>query len=140
MRIIEKKKILRVVDVNLNRAKEGLRICEDIARFVLDRKKETEQYKNIRHQLTQACSFIDGHKKNVICARNILKDVGKKTVATELKRKGIEDIFYANSQRSKESIRVLEEFMKLMDSKKALACKKMRYRVYELERKISNLI
>ncbi|MDD3374762.1 MAG: thiamine-phosphate pyrophosphorylase [Candidatus Omnitrophica bacterium] len=136
MRIIEKKKILRVIDANLNRAKEGLRICEDIARFVLDQKNETEQYKDIRHQLTQACFFIVGSKKNIICARDIIKDVGKKTVASELKRKGIKDIFYANSQRSKESIRVLEEFTKLIDPKKALVCKKMRYSVYELERKI----
>ncbi len=139
MVVSEKKKILRVLDVNFNRAKEGLRICEDVTRFIFDRKKETLAYKNIRHQLTELLSEMKSAKKNIICTRNIIKDVGKKTVLTEFKRKNIEDIFYANSQRSKESIRVLEEFTKLFDFKKAEAFKKMRYRIYELERRIVSL-
>jgi thiamine-phosphate pyrophosphorylase len=64
MVVSEKKKILRVLDVNFNRAKEGLRICEDVTRFIFDRKKETLAYKNIRHQLTELLSEMKSAKKN----------------------------------------------------------------------------
>jgi hypothetical protein len=46
------------------------------------------------------------------------------------------DIYYANSQRVKESIRVLEEFAKLRNKQVAEKLKKLRYRVYALEKKI----
>jgi len=128
------KKVFRVIDANFNRAKEGLRVCEDVARFVLDQKKCTQGYKKIRHQLSNICSLT--FKGSLVCARAVEADVGKKTVVSELKRRTTKDIFYANSQRVKESIRVLEEFFKLVNAHQALACKKMRYRVYALERKV----
>jgi hypothetical protein len=53
----------------------------------------------------------------------------------ELKRSSVEDIFRANIQRVKESIRVLEEFSKLINKQAAIGFKKMRYRLYEIEKK-----
>lgn len=49
---IEFRKLSRIVDANFNRAKEGLRVCEDICRYGFDLKKETRQLKDIRHALT----------------------------------------------------------------------------------------
>ncbi|MFA6378557.1 MAG: thiamine-phosphate pyrophosphorylase [Candidatus Omnitrophota bacterium] len=134
MRNLAGHKVLRVVDANFNRAKEGLRVCEDVVRFVLDQKEYTQRYKKIRHQLSDICSLT--FKGSLMDARAIEGDVGKKTSVTELKRKNIKDIFYANSQRVKESVRVLEEFLKLVSPQKALACKRMRYKIYALERKV----
>ncbi len=134
MRGLAGKKAFRIIDANFNRAKEGLRVCEDVARFALDEAKITLGYKKIRHQLSDICSLT--FKGSLVHARAIETDVGKKTAVSELKRKTVEDIFYANSQRVKESIRVLEEFLKLTDARQALACKKMRYQVYALERQV----
>jgi thiamine-phosphate pyrophosphorylase len=134
MRRVKQDKIFRVIDANFNRAKEGLRVCEDITRFVLDQKGNTKKYKAIRHALTQACSLV--LKERCLSSRSIEADVGKQTTVLELKRKTVKDIFYANSQRVKESVRVLEEFFKLIDSKQVLALKKIRYQVYALERKV----
>lgn len=131
---INKKSLYRTVDANFNRAKEGLRVCEDICRFVFDEKSVTRKLKLIRHQLTCIISSLGIF--SLISSRNIEKDVGKQSLATELKRKEIADIFYANSQRVKESIRVLEEFIKLLDKKLAQDLKAIRYKIYAIEKEV----
>jgi hypothetical protein len=127
------KPLLRMIDANFNRAKEGLRVCEDVARYGLNREGLTRQFKDIRHRLTEA---IDCLKiVDVLSARDIQGDVGKGSTKNEFKRKTINDIFYANAQRVKESLRVLEEVTKLLDASCAQKIKEMRYAVYALEQK-----
>ncbi|MCA9405753.1 MAG: thiamine-phosphate pyrophosphorylase [Candidatus Omnitrophica bacterium] len=134
MRGIEEQKLLRIIDANFNRAKEALRVCEDICRFVLDQKTITKRYKDVRHQLTDSIGALK--IKRLIVARNIEEDVGKATTASELKRKNVVDVFYANSQRAKESVRVLEEMVKLVKPGKSVDLKDIRYTIYALEKKI----
>jgi hypothetical protein len=131
---LEDLKIFRIIDANFNRAKEGLRVCEDVCRFLLDKKALTKNYKDIRHELTQVIGSLKFAK--MIKARNIQKDVGKQSTPIEFKRKNVTDVFYANSQRVKESIRVLEEFSKLVNVKSTQDLKTLRYRVYAVEQKI----
>lgn len=126
--------LYRVMDANLNRAKEGLRVCEDICRFVYDQRQWTIGLKTIRHQLTESAAGIG--ILNLVAARHVEGDVGKKTTSSELTRRRVDDIFYANAQRVKESIRVLEEFSKLNDRHAAEDFKKLRYRMYALEKRI----
>lgn len=128
-------KLYRVMDANLNRAKEGLRVCEDICRFVYDQRQWTAGLKAVRHRLTAAAVGLGIPK--LVAARHIEGDVGKKTVNSESARRKVADIFYANAQRVKESIRVLEEFAKLKDRRVAEDFKKLRYRVYALEKRIA---
>jgi len=135
MRGVDEDKILRVLDANFNRAKEGLRVCEDVARFILDDKRLTQQYKKARHTLSQACPTT--WKRRLIAMRDSHCDVGRAVTTTpELTRKTVKDVFLANSQRVKESVRVLEEFLKLLDAQHAVACKEIRYQVYILEQKV----
>jgi thiamine-phosphate pyrophosphorylase len=125
-------KIYRVLDANFNRAKEGLRVCEDICRFIYDRKAMTKSFKDLRHDLTAA---MQGFKwRDVITNRNVEADVGKSSSITEMKRNTVKDIMYANLQRVKESVRVLEEFAKLLSKQAARDFKKIRYQIYHLER------
>lgn len=131
---INQQKIYRLIDANFNRAKEALRVCEDVCRFFLDAPAYTRQYKNIRHQLTDSITGLN--LKNMIAARSIENDVGRGTTASESKRKNGGDIFLANSQRAKESVRVLEECCKLYDVNSAKKVKQLRYKLYELEKKI----
>jgi hypothetical protein len=130
---VNAKAVYRILDANFNRAKEGLRVLEDIARFVWNDKGLTKQYKTIRHELTECLSQLKYIQ--LLSARAIEQDVGKRSSQTELKRKGIEDIFYANSQRVKESIRVLEEWSKLLNTKTAQNLKRLRYKFYAVEKK-----
>jgi hypothetical protein len=132
-----KKNILRVLDANANRAREGLRVCEDICRFVLDAPAETRQLKTLRHRLTAAIGAFG--MADLIDARSIETDVGRGSIKPEMKRRDLRDIFLANVQRVKESVRVLEEFAKVVGKKARLSddFKWIRYGVYALERKIA---
>ncbi len=127
-------KLLRVVDANFNRAKEGLRVCEDVCRFLLDDAKATKEFKNIRHLLTAYIAVFAF--KNLMASRDVKADSGRQTIKAESRRKSTSDIFYANCQRVKESLRVLEEFSKLKDVKVAAKIKNLRYQVYIIEKKV----
>ncbi len=50
--------LYRILDAAANRAREGLRVIEDYARFALDDKFFTEQLKQIRHDLAQATQMF----------------------------------------------------------------------------------
>jgi len=128
------RKLFRILDANLNRAKEGLRVCEDLCRYVWDQKTFTRTFKNIRHELTQIMSGLNTFK--VLEARHIQGDVGRATIVSESKRVNMNALFAANSQRVKESLRVLEEVTKLIDAGISSKLKVLRYKVYALEQKV----
>jgi len=123
----------RIMDANLNRAAEGLRVCEDVFRYVFDQKALTKTYKTVRHQLADIAR--DLKTWDLIEARDIEQDVGRPSIPQEMNRQGVEDILYANAQRVKESLRVLEETAKVLDVSAAQKIKEIRYRFYALEKK-----
>ncbi len=131
------KLIYRIIDANLNRAKEGLRVCEDITRFILESPSLTANLKQIRHKLDKLILSFAPQRYKLLLTREAKNDVGRLIFGQELKRSGISDILFANIQRVKESIRVLEEFSKLSNAKRAADFKAARYSVYELEKKIA---
>ena len=135
---ISQKNLYRIIDVNFNRAKEGLRVCEDVSRYILNDKPITLAAKKLRHQLTQIISPLK--LLELLAARRIESDAGRGSIPLELKRKKIADIFWANAQRAKESIRVLEEFMKLVDQTSAQKLKLLRYKFYALEKRVAQKI
>lgn len=129
-------KLYRIIDANINRAKEGLRVCEDILRFIVEEKKLTQDFKSTRHNLDKIASKIFLDEIFVrFKHRDIHHDIGRKNYRFELTRKNYFDVFLANIQRAKESVRVLEEISKLKDARIALDFKKLRYRLYDLEKK-----
>jgi len=129
----------RIIDANINRLKEGLRVCEEVTRFILNNRSLTLELKQIRHEID---ALVDG-----LCLRPALlkerlseKDVGRELQGNELKRANFMDIFFANIQRVKESIRVLEEFSKLINTNSSLKFKSIRYKIYALEKKAAGKI
>ena len=152
--------LMRVIDVNLNRSMEGLRVCEDIVRFILNDRPAMRSFKSLRHRVGALAKRIcsspscakpacrtgrasEGkHSKPgpeqrlaVLKSRNVKRDVGKITTYREARRKNIGDVFRANIGRVKESLRVLEEISKLLDRGISKNFKTIRFRVYELEKK-----
>jgi thiamine-phosphate pyrophosphorylase len=130
-----RKKILRILDANFNRAKEGLRVVEDIFRYLFENDRLRKKTRKLRHAL----DFIVKEKffKEAILSRDSNKDLGKKVDILELKRKNYFEILYVNLQRTKESLRVLEEFFKIVSLKKVNDIKKIRYKLYDLEKEIT---
>ncbi len=125
--------IYKVLDANLNRSKEGLRVCEDIARFHLKSSQLTKKLAGLRHSITKInkASAID--QKRLFDARNTQTDRGK-TLSLGPKRRSFRNIFIANAQRAKEALRVLEEFFKLMDGKASKKIQKLRFDLYAIEK------
>lgn len=128
------KKLLRVVDANFNRCKEGLRVVEDIFRFVLCNDPIRKKLRTMRHSLDTIAN--EKVLREAITTRDSRYDLGKHTDSLEIKRKDILDILYINLQRAKESLRVLEEFFKIIAVHRAKQIKKLRYEIYSLEKKI----
>ncbi|MDD5348297.1 MAG: thiamine-phosphate pyrophosphorylase [Candidatus Omnitrophica bacterium] len=129
--------LYRVLDANFNRAKEGLRVCEEITRFILNSTALTARLKRCRHRIDSLTRSLPGRRR-LFAERDSGRDVGLKVKQkSEFKRNGFKDIFFANIQRVKESIRVLEEFAKLDDVAAALGFRNLRYEIYELEKDVS---
>lgn len=125
----------RIIDANINRTKEGLRVCEEITRFILNSRSLTAQFKNIRHKIDSLLKYLLT-KASLLKKRQILTDVGRGNFADEMQRRNYQDIFFANIQRVQESLRVLEEFTKLTDIEIAASFKRIRYDIYEIEKKV----
>lgn len=124
--------IYRILDANLDRAREGLRIVEEWCRFGLESANLTEECKHLRQELAR------WHAPELRAARNTPDDPGTElTHPQEQQRSNIEEVLRANLCRIEEALRVLEEYGKLYSPDMAAACKQMRYRVYTLE---SNLL
>ncbi len=103
---------LRMMDASANRAREGLRVVEDIARFVLDDKHLTSLLKQLRHNLAAALEPLDDGR--FLAARDTTADVGTSvTTEREHQRSSLRDVLDANLSRAQESLRTLEELAKL---------------------------
>jgi len=125
--------ILRIVDANINRISEGLRVLEDIARFIIDDVELSRQLKTIRHQLNVS---VEGIGLHVIGTRDAVGDVGANFDVIHDHR-DLYSIIRANAKRAQEGIRVLEELSKLPELKALLSStllKESRYKVYALEK------
>ena len=120
--------LFRVIDANLNRLKEGIRVIEDIARYVNNDKALASKLKNLRHQ-----SNIDD-LQNLLASRDSINDVLRPTVKSEMNRSNIESIIIANYKRGQESGRVLEEMYKIIDPELSEVFKNIRYELYALEK------
>ena len=120
--------LYRVIDANLNRLKEGIRVIEDIARYIANDKALASKLKALRHQ-----SRIDD-LQNLLASRDSVNDVLRPTVDSEMNRNSLESIVIANYKRAQESARVLEEMYKIVDPKRSENFKSLRYALYQLEK------
>lgn len=131
-----KKELYRIIDANFNRSREGLRVCEEVARFVWNSPALTKDLKNVRHSISSVLKDTPATARILNDARDSVNDVGRCACSkSEMSRITYSDIFGANIQRVKESLRVLEEFFKLIDKKNSARFTDLRFKVYEIEKK-----
>lgn len=131
-----KKEILRIVDANFNRSREGLRVCEDIARFIMNSSALTKELKALRHGISGIIRSSPGMAKVLLESRDSAGDCGRiPNPEIEVPRREASDIFTANIERARESIRVLEEFFKLADIGLSTKFSRLRFKAYAIEKK-----
>lgn len=129
--------LVRILDAAANRAHEGLRVLEDYVRFALDDRHLTDQFKQLRHELTAALAGLSLAER--LAARETQADVGTElSTAAEYQRADTVQVLAANFSRLQESLRSLEEYGKVVDRNLAVRCERIRYRVYTLQRALEH--
>ncbi|MCA9304178.1 MAG: thiamine phosphate synthase [Phycisphaerales bacterium] len=129
--------ITRIIDANANRAREGLRVLEDSARFVLDDPALSEGCKRARHALQRALAGLPVSELDLLASRNTPGDVGT-TISTDLERArshGLASVVSAAGKRVGEALRAIEESAKVLGADSS-GFERIRYSVYELEKQI----
>ncbi|MDJ0580507.1 thiamine phosphate synthase [Crocosphaera sp.] len=120
--------ISRILDANLDRAREGLRVVEEWCRLGLENSDWTDKCKQMRQEIAH------WHTSDLRKARDTSNDPGTSlSHPQEVIRENIEQLLQANLCRVQEALRVLEEYGKLYDPNMGNAFKKIRYQVYILE-------
>lgn len=114
----------QVIDANINRISEGLRVIEDYTRFVKNDDALTSKLVHIRHAINQS----ERNQAEHLAIRDTNLDVRAKEEPR--KRQSLTDLLKANFKRIEEALRVLEEYTgnSLYNG--------LRYDVYALEKEI----
>jgi len=128
------KQTLRIIDANLNRIGEGLRLLEDLARLILNDTTLTQQLKTMRHEiLISDLPF----QQQLLNARNSAGDIGINLKPPEDEQKELPLLAVANARRVQESLRMLEELAKVPGAIPELDTerfKQARFNLYTIER------
>jgi len=117
-------KYYQVIDANINRVTEGLRVIEDYARFISKQKALTDRLAELRKKISQSELDLINHL--------LIRDVAQDMRATDIpqKRKDVFSLLKANFKRVEEGLRVLEEY-----TGKSIY-NRIRYEIYVLEKEI----
>lgn len=113
----------QIIDANINRVTEGLRVIEDHTRFVARNKKLTDTLATLRKEVSKSTNIV--HHLSI---RDTTQDM--RAFEPPPTRKDIADLLKANFKRVEEGLRVLEEYTGNPMFNRA------RYVVYELEKEI----
>jgi len=124
-------RIAQLIDANLDRAREGLRVMEDWCRFGLKRNDFSIQIKDWRQQL-------GAHHHKIYREARLTSEDPAMGISHPFQRNRTtpEDIFIANSSRVQEALRVLEEFTRITDPKLSEIATRIRYETYAIEIKV----
>ena len=127
-------RIYQIIDANLDRAREGLRVLEDWARFGLGENDSVKRIKNFRQILGK--NHLEIYKQS----RNFIEDECKGlTHKEQSKRNAPDQIISSNAGRVQEALRVIEEFARLHNHELSKIASEIRYEIYTLEIDLLNL-
>jgi thiamine-phosphate pyrophosphorylase len=122
--------VWRLLDANANRAREGLRIIEDTARFVLNRGSAAKAVRAMRHELD---ALVRKHYKQLLSARDVASDSGRSNAAAGYEG-GVSDLLAANFKRCEEALRVLEEYGRVLSPQAVSTAQSLRFKIYAMEK------
>lgn len=123
--------IRRIIDANVNRTAEGLRVVEELARFEVEDEALLRALKEIRHAVRRLPALFDIRPGE--CRDSDLDVGGRFSTASEGMRTGFEGIARANLHRAEEGLRAVEEFGKLIRPGSSERVKDLRFRLYGIE-------
>lgn len=128
--------VLRVIDANLNRLREALRVIEEYFRFINLNEAASVDLKQLRHSLEKLEKGID--QRGLLSSRDTQTDpFAGKNLKEELNRSSETDIVKASFKRAQEAARVLEEYIKITQHRQlSESAKNIRFTLYTIEKKV----
>ena len=128
----------RIIDANTNRASEGLRVLEDLARFSLNDEHLSKRLKDLRHQLRSTIGSLGLTQADLLVSRDTSGDVGTRinTPQEQDRADGRAALATAASKRAQEALRVLEESAKAL-GRDGSSFESIRYALYDLQRDLT---
>lgn len=152
--------VLRIIDANVNRAREALRVMEEYARLGLEDAGLAADLKALRHAVAGLVEHVErgsasgaertpdrdtsgldselAERNRLIAHRDIVGDVGCNVSAQdEYDRADQSQVAAAAGMRLGEALRVVEEYGKTIDPGFAAEAERLRYRGYDLERRLT---
>ncbi len=128
--------LYRIIDANLNRAREGLRVLEEIARFAKKDVVLTKRLRRLRHQISdRIASRIP--RPLLLSARTSKEDPGKNFVGEN--RSNLKELVIANTFRVSEALRTLEEVTGTLVPGVRTSVQEIRFAFYETEKSFISL-
>lgn len=124
--------LLRAFDANSNRAREGLRVCEDLVRFCLDTTAQFTQFRSLRRALDGQLARMPFSAGELVQFRDSERDPGRRVYGGSVR--SVEHLVVMNLQRTKEALRVLEETCRVMAPKHVSGFQQLRFKTYDVER------
>lgn len=115
----------RILDAEFNRAREALRVLEDVYRFGRDDRSAQRRLKRLRHRLS---ALERPRALRMLAARDVIRDVGKTDDLSS--RPGLGAVAAANFKRLEEALRAIEE----TGAGLRAAAASLRFDAYEAER------
>ncbi len=125
--------VWQLLDANVNRAREGLRVVEDTARFVLKNATAARAFRDYRHRLDK---LVRAHYRQLLAARDVESDSGRSNPAQPYTH-GIGDLTAANFKRSAEALRVIEEYGRILRPEAVVEAQALRFEIYKWEKKLT---
>jgi len=134
--LAEKSSIYRVLDANLNRLREALRVIEEYYRFIDERPEVCDRLKKLRHALIEIETAAG--RSRLLADRDVAGDCfASVNRPEELDRTTLDELLAANFRRGQEACRVIEEYAKI-EGGAGLSeqAKTVRFVLYTLEKEL----
>ncbi|MFZ5989200.1 MAG: thiamine phosphate synthase [Bacillota bacterium] len=132
--------INRMLDANINRASEGLRVLKDIARFSFNIGGLTGRLKTLRHSIRKDVKELAAE---ILEYRDSDGDIGPLvSIQLELEGKGnVAEAVAANFKRAEEALRSVEEALKVLGNDElSRKYEESRYLLYSLEKEFNRYL
>lgn len=124
----------RIIDVNINRLSESLKLIEDLSRFSLNNRNLLTTVRKIRIDFLKIKRTLP--LTDIIGSRESQHDLGRAARFDIRKKKTPRDVIMANVTRAKESSRILEETLKSSNALASIKMKAIRFQIYDVEQRI----
>lgn len=128
---------MRMMDANLNRVAEGLRVVEDVLRFQYEDRECCQIARTLRHQVRE---LFKGLYPKLLLERNTKTDPGVVVSREQTldSKTTTQELLLANLKRVQEGLRVLEESSHLLGERSiAKETERLRFAAYDLEMRVA---